>query len=74
MSPQTQSNVSKASKPSLPDLPPQEVKPEEATELSTRRKTAGRPSVSSDSVSSNLIGSGTRVVVPGLGKVKLVIH
>jgi hypothetical protein len=44
------------------------------TELSTRRKSAGRPVVSSDSVSADLIGSGKRVVVPGLGKVKLVIH
>lgn len=44
------------------------------TELSTRRKSAGRPAVSSDSVSANSIGSGNRVVVPGLGKVTLVIH
>ena len=73
MSLPTSRNSAKAKPPE--DLPLEPVSEESSpTELTPRRKTAGTSSVSADTVSSNLIGSRPRIVVPGLGTVTLVIH
>lgn len=55
-----------------PHLNPEdfEIESDEATELTTRRKPAGKPKVKTDAVTP----SKPRVVVPGLGNVTLVIH
>jgi hypothetical protein len=44
------------------------------TELSPRRKPAGKPEVKANKSKPTSVGSGKRVVIPGLGKVNIVIH
>ena len=51
-------------------LNPEDYEIPESTELTTRRKSAGKPNVKTDTARP----SQSRVVVPGLGKVTLVIH
>ena len=70
MSPKTsnQDNL----QPYQPFLPQDEREAiqELVTELSPRRKSAGKPQVKTDTARPQ----GPRIVVPGLGKVTLVIH
>jgi hypothetical protein len=60
--------------PDAEELTPLEAPQAIVTELSPRRKPAGKPEVRANTARPKSIGSGTRVVVPGLGKVTLVIH
>lgn len=54
--------------PSDYELPP------EPTKLSPRRRPAGKPAVKADTAKPTSVKPGGRIVMPGLGKVSIVIH
>lgn len=73
----SETSSAQANKPQESDLQP--LNPEDyeigsdentATELTTRRKPAGKPKVKPDAVRP----TGSRVAYPGLGNVTIVIH
>ena len=78
MASETSSQISSKIPESLLDnLNPEDYEIREEPEvksLSPKRKPAGKPKIKSETARPKSSGSGDRVVVPGLGKVTLVIH